>query len=124
MVDFKTLKGGDSPKANPKLTALNVELAQVEAEIEKLHNPLTGANAKLISYTNNKIEELDAKRQLFTKAIADTSAKAVSPDQVKRISGYLDDWDNVDFEDRRLVVDGLISKNHATIDYYKIEWKI
>jgi len=36
-----------------------VELAQIEAEIEKLLNTLTGANAVLISYANGKIEELD-----------------------------------------------------------------
>jgi site-specific DNA recombinase len=42
MAEFQTLTGGNSTKANPKLTALNVELAQVEAEIEKLLNTLTG----------------------------------------------------------------------------------
>lgn len=63
MADFQTLTGGNPTKANPKLIALNVELAQVEAEIEKLLNTLTGANAVLLSYANNRIEELDAKRQ-------------------------------------------------------------
>ena len=33
---------------NPKLTALNMELARVEDEIEKLLNTLTGANAVLL----------------------------------------------------------------------------
>ena len=42
--DFKHLRGGEE-KANPKLTAYQVELAQVEAEIEKLLDTLTGANA-------------------------------------------------------------------------------
>jgi len=124
MAEFQTLTGGNPAKANPKLTALHVELAQVEAEIEKLLNTLTGANAVLISYANGKIEELDAKRQSLTKTIADMSAEAVSPEQMKRISGYLDNWDNVSFEDRRLVVDGLISQIRATSESVQIEWKI
>ena len=34
-------------------------LAQVESEIEKLLDTLTGANATLLAYANKKIEELD-----------------------------------------------------------------
>jgi len=62
MDDFQTLTGGNPAKTNPKLTALNVEFAQVEAEIEKLLNTLTKANAVLLSYANSRIEELDTKR--------------------------------------------------------------
>lgn len=42
--DFQILHGREE-KVNPKLTAYQVELAQVEAEIEKLLDTLTGANA-------------------------------------------------------------------------------
>ena len=48
-------------KVNPKLTAHQIELAQVEAEIEKLLDTLTGANATLLAYANKKIEELDTR---------------------------------------------------------------
>ena len=41
-------------KVNPKLTAYQVELAQVESEIEKLLDTLTGANATLLAYANKK----------------------------------------------------------------------
>jgi len=124
MAEFQTLTGGNPAKANPKLTALNVELAQVEAEIEKLLDTLTGANTVLLSYANAKIEELDTRRQSLTKAIADMSAEAVSPEHMKRISGYLDNWDNIGFEDRRIVVDGLITNIRATSENVQIEWKI
>ena len=124
MAEFQTLTGGNPAKANPKLTALNVELLQVEAEIEKLLDTLTGASATLISYANTKIEELDTKRQGLIKAIADMSAEAISPEHIKRLSGYLNNWDNISFEDRRLVVDGLISQIKATSDSIKISWKI
>jgi hypothetical protein len=124
MSAFQTLTGGNPAKANPKLTALNVELAQVEAEIEKLIDTLTGASRTLIAYANNKIEELDAKKQSLIKAIADMSAEAVSPEKIEQLSGYLNNWDSIDFEDRRLVVDGLISQIRATSESIQIEWKI
>ena len=124
MADFQTLTGGNPTKANPKLTALNVELVQVETEIEKLLDTLVGANATLLNYANRKIEELDAKRQSLTKAIADMSAEAVSPEHIQRISGYLDNWEGISFEDRRLVVEGLISTVQATSESVQISWKL
>ena len=57
-------------------------------------------------------------------AIADMSAEAVSPEHIKRISGYLENWDNISFEDRRLVVDGLVSNIQATSESIAISWKI
>ena len=40
-----------------KLTASNVELAQVENEIEKLINTLLGANATLLSCANTELRD-------------------------------------------------------------------
>lgn len=59
--DFKTLTGRKkAAKISPKLAAKRLELAQVESEIEKLLDTLTGASPVLLSYANSKIEELDA----------------------------------------------------------------
>ena len=124
MGEFQTLTGGTSMKANPKLTALKVELAQVDNEIEKLLDTLSGANSTLLSYANGKIEELDTRRQTLLNAIADMSAETSSPEQMKRISNYLNKWDDTSFDDRRLVVDGLVSVIRATRETIQIEWKI
>ena len=123
MAEFQTLTDNKLVKANPKLTALNAELAGVEAEIEKLIDTLTGANAILLSYANSKIEALDAKRQSLTKAIAEMSFGAVSPEQIGRISGYLDGWDDVSFEDRRNVLDTMATVIKATSAVVDISWK-
>ena len=75
--EFKLLRGGEG-KVNPKITAYQVELAQVEAEIEKLLDTLTGANATLLAYANKKIEDLDNRRKTLSKAIADLSVETLS----------------------------------------------
>jgi len=122
--DFQTLTGGNSKKASPKMTALTVKLAQVDAEIEKLLDNLTGANKTLISYANSRIDELDARRQALTKAIADMRVATLSPEHAKSIPGYLANWENISFEDKRLVVDSLIAKINATSESIQIEWKV
>ena len=121
--EFQTLTA-KRETVNPKLTALNMELARVEDEIEKLLNTLTGANAVLLSYANSKIEELDTHRQALTKEIAALSAETMSPEQIERLSVYLNQWKEIDFEDRRQVADGLISQIRATDEHVSIEWKI
>ncbi len=123
LAQFQTLTG-KREKVNPKLTALNVELAHVEDEIEKLLNTLTGASAVLISYANAKIEELEAQRQTLSKEIAALSAETMSPEQIERLSVYLNRWEEIAFDDRWQVADSLISQIRATGECVAIEWKI
>ena len=92
--EFKLLWGGEG-KVNPKITAYQVELAQVEAEIEKLLDTLTGANATLLAYANKKIEDLDNRRKTLSKAIADLSVETLSSQQIELLSGYLGDWEHI-----------------------------
>lgn len=58
------------------------------------------------------------------KAIANMSAEAISPEHIKRISCHLENRDVVDFEERRFVVDGIVSQIRATSDSVHVEWKI
>lgn len=53
------------------------------------------------AYANEKIEELDTRRQKITKAIADLSVETISQQRIDLLSGYLDDWENISFEDKR-----------------------
>ena len=93
--DFKTLTGRKkAAKIFPKLTAKRLELAQVESEIEKPLDTLTGASPVLLSYVNSRIEELDAKRQSISNEIAKLSADAVPAEKIESISGYLDEDEN------------------------------
>ena len=124
MRKFHTLKGGKEQSYNPKLTAARVALAKTESEIEKLLDTLSGANPLLLQYANNRIEELDAERQKQLKLVADLTANSVSSSQVDSITGYLSHWEDVSFDDRRRVLDTLVSKVEATRTELAIEWKI
>ena len=124
MRKFHTLKGGKEQSYNPKLTAARVALAKTESEIEKLLDTLSGAKPLLLQYANTRIEELDAERQKQLRLVADLTANSVSASQIDSITGYLDDWESVSFDDKRKVVDILISKIDATSENVTIHWKI
>ena len=82
------------------------------------------ANNVLLSYVNVKIAELDGRKQELLARIAELTVEAISPEQVSQISGYLDTWENVSFDDKRRVVDLMITTIAATSDSLNITWKI
>ena len=88
------------------------------------HEEYQNLYATLLAYANKKIEELDTRRQTISKAIAELSVETISPQQIKKLSYYLDNWDSIDFDDKRKAADGLISTIKATSDRVQIEWKI
>ena len=85
---------------------------------------LTGASPVLLSYVNSKIEELDSRKQELAKEIADLSMESISSEQLQQISGYLGTWDALPFEDKRHVVDLMISVIYATSEKIDIIWKL
>ena len=85
---------------------------------------MSSANPLLLKYANTRIEELDAERQKQLRLVADLTANSVSASQIDSITGCLDDWEYVSFDDKRKVVDILISKIDATSENVTIHWKI
>ena len=106
------------------LTASGMSWEDYWAVFRKLVDSLTGANNVLLSYVNVKIAELDGRKQELLARIAQLTVEAISPEQVSQISGYLDTWDNVSFDDKRRVVDLMITTVAATSDSLNITWKI
>lgn len=101
-----------------------MELAQVDSEIENLVDSLTGANNVLLSYVNVKIAELDSRKQALVKKIADLTVDTISPEQVQQISGSLDTWETVSFDDKRRGLGLLVTTVEATSEKMNITWKI
>ena len=64
--DFQILYGREE-KVNPKLTAYQVELAQVEAEIEKLLDTLTGAMRPCLPTLTKKLKNWKPDARLFQR---------------------------------------------------------
>ena len=74
----------------------------------------------MLSYVHVKIAELGGHKQELLARIAELTVEAISPEQVSQISGYLDTWENVSFDDKRRVVDLMITTIAATSDSWNI----
>ena len=126
LASYKTLTGRKkAAKANPKIAALQMELARVDSEIEKLVDSLTGANNVLLSYVNVKIAGTGRAQAGTSGEDSGTDGgKPLARDGSAGFPGYLDTWENVSFDDKRRVVDLIITTIAATSDSLNITWKI
>lgn len=61
MAQFKTLRRCKGNYINPELTALNVQLTQVETEIGSLMDRLSAADDTMFRYISGRVKELDGK---------------------------------------------------------------
>lgn len=84
------------------------------------------AELEALVYQQNimKIAELDSRKQALVKEIADLTVDTISPEQVRQISGYLDTWETVSFDDKRRVLDLLVTTVEATSEKMNMTWKI
>ncbi len=122
---FKTIRGSDTNiKQDPRLTVLQVELEELQNSIEALIDSLAGANSVLLTYVNEKIEELDSRKRELCEEITKLNMESLSQEQVTEITNYLDSWKDVSFEDKRHVLDLMVSAIYATSEYVNIIWKI
>ena len=78
----------------------------------------------MFAICQQKIEELDTRRQTISKAIGELSVETMSPQKEQELSYYLDHWDSIEFDNKRKADDGLIISIKATSDHVKVEWKI
>lgn len=124
MREIQAMMGNEEVGYHPKLTAARAELARIDGEITNLIDTLTGANPLLLQYANTRIEELDAQRQKQLKLVADLTANSVSASQLDRITDELKHWDEVSFDDKRRVVDTLISRIEVAGAGLTIQWKL
>lgn len=119
--EFETLHSGQQLQT-PQTCAIETELAKTEDEIQKLVARLADANEVLSTYINEKIVELDAQKKALLKQLS--ICKSETPGSTKQIRGYLDNWEKLSVDDKRLVVDALIEIIHATSERVEIKWKI
>ena len=119
---FPQLHPRRSPDANPVAAALNVELAQLDNEISALMNRLAAADDALFRYINQRIAELDAKKQAVRKKLSQSTSKEPRPGT--RITSHLTLWAELSFDDKRQTADLLIKVIHAVSGRIQIEWRL
>lgn len=122
--EYQTPLGYAKAHQHPRIVELSELLDKTEREIENLLTSLAGASDILISYVDMKVAELDRKRQEIVDEITALSTEVATPKQLENILIHLGDWERASFEEKRQVLDGLVSLIRASEKGVEIRWKI
>ena len=115
LAEFKTLSKHEK-KINPNKN--KIRIAEIDKEIDKLISNVAGANAILMEYINNKINELDDEK----KQLENISFTYDDKDII--ISNHVQKWEQISFEDKQSVVDTLIKIINIADGNIEIIWNI
>ena len=122
---FETLSGSQTIPENPRIHELNVKIEQVSEEIEKLMDKLANADDLLMEYIKKRIHDLDGQLNLHRQELCQLSPlNEYKSHNTGELVGYIDHWNDLSFDDKRAVVDQLISVIKADGKSCDITWKI
>jgi len=123
LAKFKALSDSTQNEVNPKVRENELKLVQLENEIDELLTKVTGANAILMDYINQKIEELDGQRKKLHQENI-TMALTARADKLNIVHEHVKRWAEISFEDKQSVVDTLIKVIRISNGEIAITWNL
>lgn len=122
---FDVLNGPPQAQRNPRILELSAQIEQLDAEIEKLLARISDADSILMGYINKRVSELHNQlSELKSELIELENAESHTKLNVKQIKNCMQHWEQLEFDDKRAVVDQLIAVIKATENTCEITWKI
>jgi len=123
MEKFQSLSDHTKNKVQPKVKENEIKLVRIDNEINNLLAKVADANAILMNYINEKIEELDEERRtLQQENIAIT--QTIKSDKLNTMYEHVKGWEQTSFEDKQSVVDVFIEVIHLSKGAIDISWTI
>lgn len=113
-VKNNTYRKAEQPKDN---TAYQKKLSEIDAKIENLILSLEDSSTVSASYINKRIEALDQEKQNIIQA----HAKQFSESKI--VLPSIKDYDNMSFDEKKLLAQALIEKVYLSNKGLEITWK-
>ena len=122
LAEFNTLTKQKQESCDLQTIKLKTQIEVIDQEIGSLLDKIPLANGTVMEYINNRITVLDTeKKELYAEIVRLTEGKEY---RLKKITGYLDNWEEISMGDKLTIVDSLIESIYASQEKIKINWKI
>lgn len=122
---FDVLNGPPQAQYSGKKLELTGKIEHLDAEIEKLLARVPEADSTLMRYINKRISQLHSQvSELKQERNALAQADGQQTLKAKQIKNFMQQWEALEFDDKRAVVDQLITVIKATESTCEIIWKV
>lgn len=121
--EFDEIKDKAERSDNPRLIELRLKNQTLTDEINSLMEKVATANSVLMDYINERIVTLDNERSSVQGEIRELSVADV-PSDLETIKDYMNQWDDLSFDDKRATIDKIILAVQVSRDMPNILWKI
>lgn len=121
---LKNTKPGKKKINETRLNQCKIELAKVDLKIENLINSLAEGNEITSNYINQKILELDTKKNDIINEINTINSEYIDIDKTIYMSEITQRWDELSFEEKKTIANYFIDKILFFDDKIKIYWNV
>ena len=121
---LNNVKAGKIKINETKLNQCKIELTKIEDKIENLINSLAEGNDLTSKYINQKISELDQKKNEILKEINEITSSHIDTDKTIQMSKIAQKWDELSFDEKKIIANYFINKISFFDDKIKISWNI
>ena len=122
--EFKVLQKEKQNLTNPRLNALIIEKEQISIKIDDILKKVPFADSILMKYLNDEIEQLDDRKKAIELEIDDILLSQSKTPSMVKIQDYVDRWEDLTFDNKRMVVDILIDRISLTSEKMVIQWRV
>lgn len=102
---------------------LSERMSDIDKQIDQLLNNITDADTTVMKYINRKITELDKERTIISERINTLKKNKESNNKKsEKITSAMDKWDSLNFDEKRCVIELMVSKVNMYVDTMEIIW--
>ena len=110
---------------SPRISELKIKIAQYQKDAENLISKMEMADATLMRYINQKITEIDEKKEALERELGSLEDQKRSTQvDIHEISNCLTYWEKLSNQDKLTVVDAFITSITTSKEGVSIQWKL
>ena len=121
-----TIKSKDDEpyESQGEIRLLEIEIEKINDRINTLIQNLAEANDVVMSYVNENVSNLDARKKELYEEIDKLKESRKHIQKYNELKNVMSKWDDLSFDDKRNVVSLLIRRINVYLDRIEIEWNV
>lgn len=121
--ELRNISIKEEKKENSKINKIKIQIAEIDKQIEILVNKIAEANEVTMKYINEKLTALDKEKSSLIDEMQKLTLENSQNIGLNDLFEKIDNWDNLNLENKKAVCKTLINKVYIKDDEITIDWK-